>query len=548
MPLPPVIPSNRTPRGAPLAGYLALAISLALAASALPATAAGNLTVQDEPRIAERLGDAEQQARNRAIIAQSQRWAAEHLPAARNEAHGSALVVANCNDNGPGSLRQIIDDVAVDGDTVDLTELTCSEISLESPLFVTQDSITLRGENRVPNINGVYAGNAGLIQHSGTGTLTIDSLTLAFGSKYQSNNSKYAGGGCVASSGDVLLQNSVAKYCEARHTGDGPATGGAIAADGDLSVKYSVVVSNNALVEGSGIARGGGLYAGGGMTMKYSTVADNAAHHATIDGSSGQGGALQVNTGAYIGRSTISGNDAASIGGLAIFGDTTIRSSTISGNTSHSTTGTAASGSNVFLYPSAAGSVYLSNTTITDNINETYATGGLYVGGDATVTASLVSNVVSGNSGQGLSHDFRVPAATVVGDHNLVGWIADGLPPPGTILEEAIQMLPLADNGGPTQTHAIGNGSWAFNQGIYNDQGKTDPYTDQRGENREVGAGVDIGAFETDALFIGRFEEPERVGTPLRPLSQARPGFDGGPPDRPVDDASDSGSGMPNTG
>lgn len=524
MPSPRRTPITRTRRGMPLAGSLALAISFALAAPATPAAPADGLTIPQDARIAQRLGDAEQQARNRAIIAQSQRWAADYLPSGANEPRGDALIVTNCDDDGPGSLRQIVDDVAVDGDTVDLSELTCSEITLESPLFVTQESLTLRGANRAPVINGVYAGNAGLIQHGGTGTLGIDSLTLAFGSKYQSSDSKYAGGGCVASSGDVVFQNSVAKYCQARHTGNGPATGGAIAADGNLTMKYSVVVSNDALVEGSGIARGGGVYAEGGLTMKYSTVAGNEAHNATIEAASGQGGGMQINGGAFIGRSTISGNEAANIGGLAVFGDSTIRSSTISGNTSHSTTGTVSSGSSAFLYPSAGGSVYLSNTTITNNVNETYENAGLFIGGDASVTVTAISNIVSGNSGDGASYDWFVPDATITGDHNLVGWDSGGLPPPDTIVEEYIDMLPLGDYGGATQTQPIGTGSWAFNRGIYNDQGKTDPHTDQRGENREVGAGVDIGAFETDALFIGRFEEPPRVGAPIVMLRQTRSG------------------------
>lgn len=525
---PSELPTRRAPRAAPLAGSLALAIGFALGSPATPAAVPGTPTIPDDPRILERLGDADQQARTRAVLAESQRWAAEYLPAA-GEVHGGDIVVTNCNDSGAGSLRDAIENVAVSGDTVDLTQLACSEISLESPLFVNQDSLTLRGENRAPIVNGVYAGNAGLIRHSGTGTLTVDSLTLAFGSKYQADNEKYASGGCIASSGDVLLQNSVAKYCTARHTGNGPATGGAIAADGSLFVKYSVVTSSDALVEGSGVARGGGLYARGGLTMKYSTVAGNEAHLVTSDESSGQGGGMQINDGAFITRSTISGNDAANIGGLAIFGDTTIRSSTVSGNTSHSTTGTATSGSNVFLYPASGGSAYLSNLTITDNVNATYANGGLFVGGDATVGATLVSNIVSGNSGDGLSYDFLVPDATVSGDHNLVGWIAGGLPPPDTIEEQYIEMLPLASNGGPTQTQVIGNGSWAFNRGIYNDQGETDPYTDQRGEPREVGAGVDIGAFETDALFIGRFEEPPRVGAPIASVPPGRSGSGDGP-------------------
>ena len=50
----------------------------------------------------------------------------------------------------------------------------------------------------------------------------------------------------------------------------------------------------------------------------------------------------------------------------------------------------------------------------------------------------------------------------------------------------------LADNGGPTRTHALLTGSAAVNAGTSTDA----PATDQRGVARPQGAGVDIGAFE----------------------------------------------------
>jgi hypothetical protein len=55
-------------------------------------------------------------------------------------------------------------------------------------------------------------------------------------------------------------------------------------------------------------------------------------------------------------------------------------------------------------------------------------------------------------------------------------------------------LAPLANNGGPTQTHALKKGSPALNQGS-NITGE--PF-DQRGPSfkRKVGAAVDIGAFE----------------------------------------------------
>jgi hypothetical protein len=55
---------------------------------------------------------------------------------------------------------------------------------------------------------------------------------------------------------------------------------------------------------------------------------------------------------------------------------------------------------------------------------------------------------------------------------------------------------PLADNGGPTQTMAIGLGGGAIDAAL----AAACPSTDQRGVSRPQGAGCDIGAFESDAV------------------------------------------------
>ncbi|WPJ97507.1 choice-of-anchor Q domain-containing protein [Coraliomargarita algicola] len=56
----------------------------------------------------------------------------------------------------------------------------------------------------------------------------------------------------------------------------------------------------------------------------------------------------------------------------------------------------------------------------------------------------------------------------------------------------------LADNGGPTFTHALGSSSDAI------DAGMTDLTTDQRGFFRLAGLADDIGAYE-----LGAIPEPE---------------------------------------
>jgi hypothetical protein len=56
-----------------------------------------------------------------------------------------------------------------------------------------------------------------------------------------------------------------------------------------------------------------------------------------------------------------------------------------------------------------------------------------------------------------------------------------------------LDLQPLADNGGPTQTHALGEDSVAIDRIPAVDCGVT---TDQRGEPRPVGDGCDVGSFE----------------------------------------------------
>ena len=68
------------------------------------------------------------------------------------------------------------------------------------------------------------------------------------------------------------------------------------------------------------------------------------------------------------------------------------------------------------------------------------------------------------------------------------------------------QLLPLADNGGPTQTHALASDSPAIDLG--NDV--AGEAWDQRGPGfpRVIGARADIGAFESnpDRIFANGFE------------------------------------------
>src|SRR4029079_19701091 len=83
--------------------------------------------------------------------------------------------VTNCNDDGPGSLRAVIAGSA-SGDTVDLSALTCSEISLETgSISVRVDTLTLDGpDSRRLAIDGNNV--VRLFLHYGGGSFTLRNL------------------------------------------------------------------------------------------------------------------------------------------------------------------------------------------------------------------------------------------------------------------------------------------------------------------------------------------------------------------------------------
>lgn len=233
---------------------------------------------------------------------------------------------------------------------------------------------------------------------------------------------------------------------------------------------------DNCLVEGNSGNLGGGVFTNGGtISIIESTIRNNTV------GVSGAGIANQTGTLSIV-RSTISGNISTSqAGGIFTGGPTTITNSTISGNT-----GTFGGG--IFL---AGLSNTISNTTITANSG--LFGGGIYLQGAAlNISGSIVANQIAGTDCNG--------AGIVDGGFNLdkdnTCTFSTSVP--------TFTLPPLANNGGPTQTHALvafGAGTQAIDAGNTT-CGVT---TDQRGELKPVDypgigpvgqARCDIGAFE----------------------------------------------------
>ena len=239
--------------------------------------------------------------------------------------------------------------------------------------------------------------------------------------------------------------------------------GGGIRVDGTLTLNDSVVQHNSTSTAGGGIYS----YPSSTLTLNNSTVSNNTA-------------------------SNLAG------GGLVVEGVATVNNSTISGNTA------SADGSG-FVVVGFSSSLTLNNSTVTGNtINNASGSGGIGVlSGSVTIKNSIIiGNVKNGGTGQ------EDCSGTITSQgYNLVG-SGTGCPSSGTgdltTSNPANELsATLADNGGPTPTHALLPGSAAIDQ-IANGtnecgQAANGGNQDQRGISRPQSCECDIGAYEFEA-------------------------------------------------
>jgi hypothetical protein len=223
------------------------------------------------------------------------------------------------------------------------------------------------------------------------------------------------------------------------------------------------------------------------LTLNNVTIADNKV------GAAGAG----INSGdsiLTINNSTFSGNIAGDWGGAIYIENhyeeqsTTITNSTFSGNV-------ARNGAAVHNW---VGGLSITNSTFVGN-STTEATGGDIEGfGPFELKNSLF---VRGASGSNCSFQPQ----TVGG----VNFSDDGTCGATLATPEALNLGPLADNGGPTMTHALLDGSVAIDAATDCTDWEGQPVaTDQRGVKRPQGLACDVGAFEREAntfAFAGFF-------------------------------------------
>jgi hypothetical protein len=242
----------------------------------------------------------------------------------------NVIAVANCkDDNSGGTLREAIQS-ASDGDTINMTALGCSVITLQNGELVSQvPNLTLQG----PGVhNLVIDGNGATRVLSGL-NLTISDLTIAHGSV---SDASY--GACVAAYGDLSLTNAMIANCTHVNS-NGGALGGAAAVLGDLTMDHASIVSSS--TSGSLYASGGGAYVRGAATLSNSFVSGN---HATASQSGAYGGGIFANGNVTLHATTVDINLAQSTAGWAYGGGIhsnagdiyVLDGSVVSGNTASS--------------------------------------------------------------------------------------------------------------------------------------------------------------------------------------------------------------------
>ena len=231
-------------------------------------------------------------------------------------------------------------------------------------------------------------------------------------------------------------------------------------------------------ISGNDAARVFEVGSGAELALRNLTLEKGSAHL-------GEGGAVLNRGHLTVDGSTFSGNDAGSGGAIANSGSATVKGSTLSGNT--------ASGSGGAIHNQ--GTLAVTGSTLSGN--GAPSGGGMeHAGGSAVLRNTIVADSTSG----GNCHASASPITD--GGYNLssdgtCGFEKDNR----SRLWADPDLGELDDNGGPTQTHALGVNSKAVDKGR-----SFGAAADQRGlprptdlgefGNARGGDGSDIGAYE----------------------------------------------------
>ncbi|MDB5391628.1 MAG: hypothetical protein JWM11_7274 [Planctomycetaceae bacterium] len=397
------------------------------------------------------------------------------------------LDVVNPNDQLV-SLREAVATANSDpgADTIEFSPAANGTIVLTAGALVVTDTLTIQGNgsgqtqldarnaSRVINYTGetgdlnlnnlsILNGNSendggGGIDFQSSGALTVSHSTLT------GNNAGGYGGSIDAQTGSVTLIDSIA-------FGNHANIGGGLNAHSGAITLIDSTISGNTTNNG-----GGGIYSNvSSISLTNSTVSGNSASY---------GGGIFAGDGPItLTNSTVSGNQVSGAGGgiLTLDGAVTLLNSTVAFNTANNATN---GGGGVVLIDLST-SLIAKNSIIAKNLPADGVAPDVRSinGGSVTLTNSLLGN----NSGTTL-----VASASPDGNGNLIGGA-------GALAIDPL-LGPLADNGGPTSTHALLANSPAIDRG--SNATAAGLTTDQRGLARVSGTQVDMGAYEVQIPVV----------------------------------------------
>lgn len=387
-----------------------------------------------------------------------------------------------------------------------------------------QNTTLANGEASPPSGAGVQAGGA----IYSTGALSIIDSTLT------NNQAEFLGGAIHNYTGVAEISNSVLSDNHSTHGG------GVHNQGGDLTVTNTEFTDNRADLPG-GTGMGGAIYNGeqfqnstamiagstftGNQAFSGGAVANDQHGQMNIydssftDNEATRGGAIANGNLLNIYRSIIADNRAHAGGGIENEWALQLRNSTISGNT---ITGAPSPDNQGAAINNLDGEFVVRFTTVTNNSGSGGRSAVHMANGVAgQISSSIIADNPSGDCGYSTSPPFNATGFNLDGDGSCIGFTITADPMLG----------PLANNGGPTMTHALLAGSPAINS--------ADPYlclsTDQRGEPRPQGASCDLGAYEyeestTGPIGIATLNITPFVITPILPLDTPTPTISRIPP------------------
>lgn len=312
--------------------------------------------------------------------------------------------------------------------------------------------------------------------------------------------------GTYGSNGTATLQSTTVSGGQA-----GTRSGGGV----HVGFGFNRLTVEGSTLTGNRAANGGAIQSQSGVSrvdISDSTLSNNVA--------TGDGGAVQARGTLSIVRSTLAGNSAGfyggAVGGFNYQRTITVQNSTISANVARRGGGVSFRN---------AGSANILDSTITAN-TATNDGGGIQANPQYFYSSERLNvqrSIVSGNeAGTGDEISIRYPSGcpggaycptfNVTSDDNVLSSAYsttaeafNNFTPGASDFDASsdaeddplvsILDTTLADNGGPTRTHALPLGSAAVDGA-----GAACPATDQRGETRPQGAACDAGAFELQVV------------------------------------------------